>query len=219
MDNPLESQEKTVDVRIVESATALFVAHGYEQTTVRQIAEDAGVNLAAVSYHFGGKAALYAEVIRRAREQQSQSESMPRLEDDPQHPRDVLERWVIWQVNRLLCCQKNSVVGRLMAREMAQPTEGLSQVVEKLVRPQSLQLKKLLQALLPEGTSDAVVRRHQNSLLGQIMFYCHARPVLAQLYPELYNAQQTLVESEVAPLAAHLTKVVLLALDAEGAEA
>ncbi|MFC8720305.1 TetR/AcrR family transcriptional regulator [Kitasatospora sp. NPDC057198] len=54
--------------RIVAAATALFAEHGYDGTTTRTIAAAAGLNVATVAYHVGGKADLYREVMRRAHE-------------------------------------------------------------------------------------------------------------------------------------------------------
>jgi AcrR family transcriptional regulator len=51
--------------RILDAAEALFMAHGLEATSLRQITAQASVNLAAVNYHFGSKEALIQEVFRR----------------------------------------------------------------------------------------------------------------------------------------------------------
>lgn len=51
--------------KILDSAEALFVEFGFDGTSMRMITGDAGVNLAAVNYHFGGKEALIQEVFRR----------------------------------------------------------------------------------------------------------------------------------------------------------
>lgn len=51
--------------RILDVAERLFMAHGYEGTSMRMITGDAEVNLAAVNYHFGSKEALLREVFRR----------------------------------------------------------------------------------------------------------------------------------------------------------
>ena len=51
--------------RILDAAERLFMAHGYEGTSMRQITGDASVNLAAVNYHFGSKESLMQEVFRR----------------------------------------------------------------------------------------------------------------------------------------------------------
>ena len=49
---------------LMNAATDLFAQRGFEGTRVDQIAETAGVNKAMISYHFGGKGALYNEILR-----------------------------------------------------------------------------------------------------------------------------------------------------------
>ena len=51
--------------RILDTAEALFAEQGLHITTLRQITQAAGVNLAAVNYHFGSKQALLLAVFRR----------------------------------------------------------------------------------------------------------------------------------------------------------
>jgi len=51
--------------RIIRAATKLFAIQGYHKTSMRQITEEAGVNLAAVNYHFGSKKALLETIFTR----------------------------------------------------------------------------------------------------------------------------------------------------------
>lgn len=51
--------------RILEAAEALFMAHGYEATSLRAITAAAEANLAAVNYHFGSKEELFEAVLTR----------------------------------------------------------------------------------------------------------------------------------------------------------
>lgn len=54
----------TVD-RILDTAEQLFAEHGFAETSLRSITSKAGVNLAAVNYHFGSKKALIQAVFAR----------------------------------------------------------------------------------------------------------------------------------------------------------
>ncbi|MFC6979826.1 TetR/AcrR family transcriptional regulator [Microbulbifer taiwanensis] len=48
------SQTDTVS-RILDAAEVLFAERGFTETSLRTITSTAGVNLAAVNYHFGSK--------------------------------------------------------------------------------------------------------------------------------------------------------------------
>jgi AcrR family transcriptional regulator len=50
---------------ILDAAEALFAEQGFAATSLRQLTQRAGVNLASVNYHFGSKEALVKEVLRR----------------------------------------------------------------------------------------------------------------------------------------------------------
>lgn len=49
--------------RILQAAEALFAEHGFDAVSMRELTARAGVNLAAVNYHFGSKQALLVEVF------------------------------------------------------------------------------------------------------------------------------------------------------------
>lgn len=51
---------------LLAAARPLFARQGFAGTSVREITRAAGVNLGAVTYHFGSKQALYEEVLARA---------------------------------------------------------------------------------------------------------------------------------------------------------
>ncbi|MEJ2759960.1 MAG: CerR family C-terminal domain-containing protein [Gammaproteobacteria bacterium] len=48
--------------RLLRAALEAFGVHGYEGVSTRQLANLAGVNLAAIPYHFGGKQGIYLAV-------------------------------------------------------------------------------------------------------------------------------------------------------------
>lgn len=49
---------------VVVAARALFLERGYRATTLRAVAGAAGVDAALISYHFGSKKGLFAEVMQ-----------------------------------------------------------------------------------------------------------------------------------------------------------
>ena len=49
---------------LLKAATELFSSRGYDAVSTRELAESAGVNLAAIKYHFGSKANLFVEAVK-----------------------------------------------------------------------------------------------------------------------------------------------------------
>src|SRR5437016_1250435 len=60
-----EATSADTKTRILDAAERLFVEHGFEATSLRQLTTAAGVNLAAVNYHFGSKEELFQAVLTR----------------------------------------------------------------------------------------------------------------------------------------------------------
>jgi AcrR family transcriptional regulator len=65
---------------ILDAAERLFAEHGYADTSLRAVIKAAGVNLAAVHYHFGSKEALLEAVLAR-RFRPINEERLARLEE------------------------------------------------------------------------------------------------------------------------------------------
>lgn len=58
------SREDTAS-RILSTATRFFADKGYDGTSVKDICDAAGVNIAAIHYHFGSKENLYGQIIQQ----------------------------------------------------------------------------------------------------------------------------------------------------------
>ena len=54
---------KDTKAALLESAARLFLAHGFESVSIRQITRASGSNVASVNYHFSDKTGLYREVL------------------------------------------------------------------------------------------------------------------------------------------------------------
>src|ERR1700759_2621646 len=71
--------------RILDAAEAQFMEHGFEATSMRGLTSAAGVNLAAVNYHFGGKEELFQAVLTRRLDPMNQEriDLLEKLEREP----------------------------------------------------------------------------------------------------------------------------------------
>ena len=109
---PVETRE-----RVLEAAADVFAEKGFRDATVREIVARAEVNLAAVNYHFRDKERLYAEVLER--EMRAVHAKHP-IDDAGAPPEKRLRAFVAGFLHRVI--DRGSRVGRLMAREMIEPT-------------------------------------------------------------------------------------------------
>jgi AcrR family transcriptional regulator len=68
-------QRRRTEGRILDAATRIFFADGYDRTTIRAVAAAAGVDAGLVMHYFGSKQELYRRVIDAA--------SVPELSGTP----------------------------------------------------------------------------------------------------------------------------------------
>jgi AcrR family transcriptional regulator len=173
--------------RLLGAATMLFAERGFHGTTVRDIAERAGVNVAAGNYHFGSKKRLYLEVLRaqfaeirarlRARRATRPSTDLPRLS---RKELTALFRARVGVMLDLLIGPPPGVHGTLMQREMCDPSEALPVIVEEFIAPMMREMREIA-AYLEPGLDAKAVERCVEGVAGQALFYRFAMPALLQM--------------------------------------
>jgi AcrR family transcriptional regulator len=85
---PSDSQD--TKNRLLDSAEALLAEQGIGHTSLRQITEKAGVNLALVKYHFGSKEELVAATLERRLAPINATRLRLLAEVEAEHPTGVL---------------------------------------------------------------------------------------------------------------------------------
>lgn len=60
-----KAKEKTPVSKIIDAAIPLFAMRGFAGVSVKEIANAAGVNIALISYYFGGKEKLYSLILEK----------------------------------------------------------------------------------------------------------------------------------------------------------
>lgn len=185
----------------------MFAEHGFRVATVQEICRRADANIAAVNYHFTDKEQLYRAVIRYAEEEcgGDRPQELPAGASAEERLRAHVE----WFLLHLLDDGRPAWHGRLMAREMIEPTAALDDLVEGHIRESNVRLLGIVRELMGAQASDAQVRTCSFSITGQCLFYHHCEPVITRLHPGL-----TIGREEVPELAAHITRFSLAGLRA-----
>jgi AcrR family transcriptional regulator len=202
--DPLQTRQ-----RILETAGEVFAEQGFRGSTVRDICQRAGANVAAVNYHFGDKEALYLEVLRFAHTC-AFTKYPPDLGLKPgATPRQRLHAFVRSFLFRVLDDGRPAWHGKLMAREIADPTGALESIVKDGIRPHFATLRGIVTDLLgPKLAADPErVRYAAWSIVGQCLFYFYGRPVILQLHPG-----QGLKPDDLEAIAGHITDFSLAGL-------
>ena len=142
--------------RILDAAEELFMQHGFEATSMRLLTAKAGVNLAAVNYHFGSKEALIREVFARhlGPLNQARIAHLDRLEAEacgaPLRPEKIIEAMVApaMQVSRDPL-RGGARFLRLLGRAFSEPADSMRELLPEQYREVVLRFKAALVRALP----------------------------------------------------------------------
>src|ERR1700688_3431422 len=199
---PEVSEENTRD-KILSAAGEVFAEQGFEGATVRAITERAGVNVAAGNYHFRDKAELYSLVVLDACSARAAWRDV--IAEAPNSPEERLRSLILHFLEYLLDPDRAAWKRRLMAREMANPTSALDELVEKNIRPLR---NEFLLPTLRELTGDKLNRRQLGlisiSVMGQCHYFLQGQPIIERLNPDF-----KIDKANIAEIADHIFRFSL----------
>ena len=152
--------EHITRTRILDAAEELFMQHGFEGTSMRQLTSRAGVNLAAVNYHFGSKDALIEAVFRRRLDPMNAARiaALDRLED---FSAENIIRAFIGPSLRLIEDAKGGGRNfiRLLGRTYSEPAKKMRVLIGQMYAPTMERYKAALERALPQMPKDELVWR------------------------------------------------------------
>ncbi len=185
--------------KLLDVAGRIFADRGYRAATIREISAAAGANVAAVNYHFGDKLGLYTEVVRQsARLAEFQAAQTVIDRDAP--AKEVLRAVIRARLHSLFRGDRPDWSFRIMAHELAQPTPALRRLVNKAGQPVFHRMLQLIGGMIGLPAEDESTRLCAISLLGQIMVYALAGPLVTAIWPEFEPTPE-----QVERIADHIT--------------
>ena len=171
--------------RILDAAERLFAEDGFDATSLRNVTTVARVNLAAVNYHFGSKAALLEAVVRRVFEPVNarQLERLEELEAGEEEPsvEQLLDAFVSPLFDLLgRRDERSHSVARLFGRVMSDPGQEIRRIVIEEVGEVDGRYLRAFGRALPHLPKDELWWRY-GSMLGVLV--SHRVGMLADLRP------------------------------------
>ena len=175
---PMPAMDAT-KLKLLEAAGEEFAEKGFEGAKVRSICSRAGVNNAAVNYHFGDKEQLYVQAILEAH--RCGTELLPDEVFRQGTPADQLRRYVYnFLSNVLSMSRENRWHHALILREMLRPTSASETLVREAIRPRFDRLMSLMRQICP-AAEERKLHALSFSVIGQCLHYRMAGAVSVRL--------------------------------------
>ena len=159
--------------RLLDSAERLFGEHGYNGVGMRALAQHAKVNLAATTYHFGSKKALYVETfLRRFRAVNSRRLELLAAADHAAHGQplpveDIVDCMMRPSVEAGL---EHQAFNKLVARTLLAPPPFLHEPLKAELEPNVRVFVSALERALPAVPTDVLNLRLALALGATLMF-------------------------------------------------
>jgi AcrR family transcriptional regulator len=149
--------------RILDAAEELFMQQGFGGTSMRLLTAKAGVNLAAVNYHFGSKDALIEAVFRRRLDPMNAARiaALDEIEAAGTPDADAIIRAFVGQSLRMMEDAKGGGRNfiRLLGRTYTEPAKGIRQLIGQMYAPAMQRYKAALERALPQMPREELVWR------------------------------------------------------------
>jgi AcrR family transcriptional regulator len=196
---------KSTRERLIEAAGELFAEKGFKETTVRDISERAGANLASVNYYFRDKEHLYEDLILHIVESMRQNFPVDKDFDKASSPQSRLHTLVRNLLYRFLDPERPAWQGILLAQERVAPRPAVLSIIHNEIKKTRSLLSSIVRELLKQAAKPEKVELCGDSVMGQIMDQAHTHSPQA---PPMLR-KRTATREEIERLARHITEFSL----------
>src|SRR2546423_14384876 len=149
--------------RILDAAEELFMQHGFEGASMRMLTAKAGVNLAAVNYHFGSKHALIEAVFRRRLDPMNLARiaELDKLEAETSaaSPEAIIRAFITPGLRLMADAKDGRNFTRLLGRTYTEPNKAVRQLIGQMYAPAMQRYKSALERALPQMPREELVWR------------------------------------------------------------
>ncbi|MBS1587137.1 MAG: TetR/AcrR family transcriptional regulator [Bacteroidetes bacterium] len=189
---PMEYNEK--QLQIIDTAERLFAAKGFEGTSVRDIAQEAGINIAMISYYFGSKEKLI-EAIFAYRISYTRLTIFSVINDNDISATEKMEKIVDSYIDKMM---KNQCFYRLMAQERS--ILDIHNISELIYESKSKNME-MIKKLIAEGQKRGEFRKNiDTALLMATMIGTSNHFIVSQDFYKRYNNLKDMAEEDFQKL-------------------
>ena len=168
--------------RLLHAALRLFAEKGFANTSTRELAAAAGVNIAAISYYFGDKAGLYRAAYT---EPMGSCNDLIVCNVGEVSLEQALRLMLTQIVEPMKLGDLVQLCTRLHFREMLEPTGLWAEEIDNGIRPAQVALVLVLCQHLGLTAPDDDVHRLAFSIVGLAIHLFVGRDIVQALQPQL----------------------------------
>ncbi|WEM95734.1 TetR/AcrR family transcriptional regulator [Telluria mixta] len=147
----------TTSRRILDAAGPLFAASGFAETTNKAIAGQAGVDVASINYHFGGRGGLYQAALAEAHRQLIGLGDLEVIDASGLPATEKLARLIDVLLGAAFA--GNGWPARLLAREVLSPSSHLSVLMNEEIQPKLVIVRRILSEVSGIAPGDPALLR------------------------------------------------------------
>ena len=188
--------------KLIRVGLEQFGRLGFDAVGTRGLANAAGVNLAAIKYHFGGKEGLYLAVAEHIAQQMVasmapiadaiQARFAPASARSPDDAIDSLRELASGMVTLIATNPETALWMRFILREQAEPSEAFEIIYNRIMRRMHMLVTALIAAATGEKADSDAARLKAFALIGQIIVFRVARAaVLKRMEWDDISADET----------------------------
>ena len=184
----MELNEK--QIQIIETAERLFAERGFDGTSVRDIADDAGVNVAMISYYFGSKEKMMEALFElRVGSVKIRVESL--IKDESLSPLEKVNMLIDEHIDRVM---QKQCFHKIMMGVVA---TNKNPAILKAANSVKIRNAEVVTELIKDGQKKGVFKKKidvilmMNTMVGTV-----SQTMMSQTYYREFNKQQDMSDEE-----------------------
>jgi AcrR family transcriptional regulator len=164
--------------RILEAAISLFAQKGFAAVGVREIAAEAGVNIAMISYYFEGKVGILKEILEEFFRRYFLV--FEGVDDASKAPEDCLRSLIH---NIILFVKENTELAMVSYNEIPLDIPEIAELKAKRITAMIQRISGLVMRMGFDSSDAFLISVVGPSLISSIFSNFRLRPVMKQVFP------------------------------------
>ena len=177
-------------IQIIETAEILFAERGFDGTSVRDIADEAGVNVAMISYYFGSKEKLMEALFElRVGSVKSRVETL--IKDNNLSPLEKVNMLIDEHIDRIM--QKQCFHKIMVGVQVTNKNPAILKAANNV----KIRNAEVVTELIKDGQKKGVFKKKidvvlmMNTMVGTV-----SQTMMSQQYYREFNKQQDMTDEE-----------------------